>query len=180
MVLNLQAEYEAGAEWENWLKESGRRAESLQSRYDAVELSEEDERFLRGVKREVHILCLSEAWCGDCIRQVPVCARMCAENKNLKLRIIGRDDHLEVMERYLFNGVAVVPVFVFFNEQFVEVGSWKARPARCREIIARGKAAGRLAEAKAEASRLMDECKDRMTIDELKHLIDMGMEAPES
>jgi hypothetical protein len=68
-----------------------------------------------------------------------------------------------------------IPVFVFFNDQFIEVGDWKARPVRCREIIARGRAAGRLAEAKKEVAGIMDDAQGRLTIDEIQRLIDMAL-----
>lgn len=178
MGLDMEAKYRAGVTWEEMLTAAGGRGDRMRQVYDALQLTGEDIAFIEAIPRDVHILAISEDWCGDCVRQVPIMARVCGGNEHLKLRIIGRDDNPDVMERYLFNGAAVVPVFVFFNENFIEVGSWSARPAACRELIARGKAGGRLAEAKAEASRLMDESNGRLSVEEFKHLIDMATESP--
>jgi hypothetical protein len=175
MALNLKARYESGLEWEAWLASDDTNVERMRANYKAVTLTEADLRFLEGVERAVHILAIGEAWCGDVARQFPIMARMAAASPNLHMRIIGRDDQLDVMERYLSNGGLAIPVFVFFNDQFIEVGNWKARPARCREIIARGRAAGRLAEAKNEIAGIMDDTQGRLTIDEIQHLIDMAL-----
>ncbi len=179
MDIDYKAKIHEGLTWDEWLAgTSGAAADKMRSIYEKLELTDDDVTFLKSIRTKIHILCLSESWCGDCVQQVPIMARLCAENPKINFRIIGRDDNLDVMDRYLFNSAAVIPVFVFFNENFVEVGCWKARPALCREMIARGKAAGRLAEAKSEAAQMMKEAKGRLSVEEFKHLLDMACEVP--
>lgn len=179
MTLDLQAIYQSGKTWDQIVSESGHHGDRMVAIYDTLCLSESDFAFLRGISRDVHILGISESWCGDCIRQLPIMARMCAVNPHLQLRIIDRDNHLDVMERYLFNGAQAIPVFVFFNKNFIEVGNWKARPRPCQDIIARGKAAGKLAQAKQEVARWMDETGGRLSIEDFKYYIEMATEAAE-
>lgn len=169
--MDIREKYERGRTWEEWLASIKQNKERYREKFAAYPLTEEDVTFLRSVERDVHILALGEDWCGDVMRQLPIVAKMAAQNEHLKLRILSRDENLDVMERYLFNGAQVIPVFVFFNDRFIEVGHWQGRPAKCRELISRGKAAGKLDEARALITRMMDETNDRMTVEEIKALI---------
>ncbi|MCA9438439.1 MAG: thioredoxin family protein, partial [Candidatus Omnitrophica bacterium] len=123
-TLDLKAIFEAGVSYENWDK--GEKKEIYDTNYADALLSRSDKEYLHGVETHVPILAICEPWCGDVQRQLPILARLCAENQNLDLRIINRDEHPEVMERYLTNGALAIPVFVFFNQDFIEVGNWKA------------------------------------------------------
>ena len=176
--LDLKAIFESGVPYDKWDK--GDKKEVFDTNYVDALLSRTDKEYLHGVERHVPILAVCEPWCGDVQRQLPILAKMCAENENLDLRIINRDEHLEVMERYLTNGAMGIPVFIFFNHEFVEVGNWKARPFVCRQIISRAKAAGELDEGKKAVTEIMDTTKDRLTVEELKVLVDRSISDPEA
>jgi hypothetical protein len=171
VTMNIREKHESGQTWTEWLDAIAQNRERFQANYEQTELTEEDRAFLRGIERDVHILALGADWCGDVVRQFPIVARMCAENDHLHLRILNRDEHLDVMERYLFNGALSIPVFAFFNDQFIEVGNWKARPYRGQRLIARGKAAGCLNEARRVVQDLMNADNNRRTVEEIKALI---------
>ncbi len=176
--LDLKAIFEAGTPYEKWDK--GDKKEIFETNYADALLSRSDKEYLHGVETRVSILAIGEPWCGDVQRQLPILARMCAENDNLDLRIINRDEHLDVMERYLTNGALAIPVFVFFNQEFIEVGNWKARPLVCRQIFSRAKAAGEVDEGKKAISEIMDTTRNRLTVEEIKVLIDRAISDPEA
>lgn len=176
--LDLKAIFESGVSYDAWDK--GDKREVFETNYIDVLLSQSDREYLHGIERTVPILAICEPWCGDVQRQLPILARMCAENENLDLRIVNRDAHLDLMERYLTNGTLAIPVFVFFNHEFVEVGNWKARPLVCRQIISRAKAAGELDEGKKAVAEIMDTTRNRLTVEEIKVLIDRAISEPEA
>ncbi len=169
--MDLRALYESGLEWESWLETQPKAKIKLEERIESYPLTDEDIGFLKGLEHNVCAMAIAEGWCGDVVRQLPILAKMARQTEKLNLRIVGRDDPSDLMERYLTNGAKVIPVFVFFSGDFIEVGNWKGRPKKCRDMIARGKAAGKLDEAKQAVYRLMDETNDRMTVEELKELI---------
>lgn len=177
-AIDLKAVFESGVRYEDWDK--GDKAEIFETNYADVLLSMSDREYLRGVEVRVPILAICEPWCGDVQRQLPILARMRAENELLDVRIVNRDEHLDVMERYLTNGALGIPVFVFFNPDFVEVGNWKARPLVCRQIISRAKAAGELDEGKKAVAEIMDSTRNRLTVEEIKVLIDRAISTPEA
>lgn len=79
-----------------------------------------------GVERK--LLVIAEDWCGDASSTVPVVAKLAATVPGLDLRVILRDQHPEVMDRYLTNGSRSIPIVVALDEEFRELGHWGPRP----------------------------------------------------
>jgi len=80
-------------------------------------------------------LVISEDWCGDASNTVPVLARWVEANPGLELRIIRRDEHAEVMDRYLTNGSRSIPIVIALDEEFRELGHWGPRPAELQAWV---------------------------------------------
>jgi hypothetical protein len=76
------------------------------------------------------VLVLAEDWCGDVIANLPIIGRVAADSGKLNLRVFPRDQHPDIMDQYLLDGkYKSIPVFVFFDDQFKEVGRFVERPA---------------------------------------------------
>jgi hypothetical protein len=75
-----------------------------------------------------HLLVLAEDWCGDASNTVPVLARLADAVPGLELRVLRRDEHPAVMDRYLTNGSRSIPVVIALDEEFAELGHWGPRP----------------------------------------------------
>ncbi len=92
----------------------------------------------RALPRAVNVLVLSEDWCGDCVNNVPVLARIAEASGTLRVRFFKRDEHKDLMQRYLKDGkFESIPVFVFFDEAMREIGHWIERPASVDELRGR-------------------------------------------
>lgn len=76
-----------------------------------------------------HLLALVEDWCGDASNTVPILARWAEEVPGLDLRLLRRDEHPEVMDRYLTNGARSIPIVIVLDDEFGELGHWGPRPA---------------------------------------------------
>lgn len=174
--IDFKALHKTGATYAEWDK--GNFGEAFKTSWDDALLSRTDMEFLYQIERKIHVLAIGEPWCGDVQRQLPILAKMCAQNDLLELSIINRDEHMDVMERYLSNGAAAIPVFIFFNDKFVEVGDWRARPAVCRQVIARARAAGELDAAKTAVGEVMDMTQNRLSVEEFKILLDRALSEP--
>ncbi len=103
---------------------------------------------LRAITRRVNILCLSGTWCGDCSAQVPMLdaiARAAPLPPNpepgtpgIALRMLDRDDHLDLAEQVKIAGGLRVPTVIFMNEDFDFVAITGDRTlSRYRGIAAR-------------------------------------------
>lgn len=79
--------------------------------------------------RIVNALCLSGIWCGDCVRSVPIVARLAeAAGPSLDLRLVDRDAIPELRDELRVLGAMRVPIVVFLTEDFHEIGRWGDRP----------------------------------------------------
>jgi hypothetical protein len=120
-----------------------------QSRFEAnerrVELSPDDLRPFRNLPRPLNVLVIAEDWCGDVIDNLPILGRIAQESGKLNLRVFLRDQNLDLMDQYLNRGqFRSIPVFVFFDDAFNEIGRFIERPdsvterraQRRREIFA--------------------------------------------
>ncbi len=85
-----------------------------------VHLSDSQRDFLRSLTRRVNVLVLSGTWCGDCVRQVPILARIEEACSAVIVRILDRDENPELREELRLAGAAKVPVAVFLSEDFFE------------------------------------------------------------
>ncbi len=76
-----------------------------------------------------HLLVLSEDWCGDSVSTLPFIDELASRARNLDLRILARDQNLDIMEAHLTNGTArSIPVVIAYDKDFVKHGWWGPRP----------------------------------------------------
>ena len=101
------------------------RSSDLRKAYGSTSISVEDQEFFSSCKMKV--VCISEKWCKDCRREVPFLAFL-ADKAGWDLRIFGMDEFPALMERYTTDGKKKIPVFVFFDEAFREVGRFIEKP----------------------------------------------------
>jgi thioredoxin family protein len=99
-----------------------------------VVLDPETVRTFKGLPQPLRVLVLAEDWCGDVVANLPVLGRLLKEDPRLDARIFRRDENLDLMERWLNQGkYQSIPVFVFFDQNFRELGHWIERPASVTE-----------------------------------------------
>lgn len=86
------------------------------------------------------LLVLSEDWCGDASNTVPVLARLAEATPNLDLRLLARDENLDLMDAHLTNGGRSIPAVILLDGDGVERGWWGPRPADIqRWVLTEGK-----------------------------------------
>lgn len=73
-------------------------------------------------------LVLTEDWCVDSAFSLPIISEAVSRNPNVNMRILLRDDNLDIMDRYLTNGGRSIPKLVVFDEFGRELLSWGPRP----------------------------------------------------
>jgi hypothetical protein len=84
--------------------------------------------------KPLRVLVLAEDWCGDVVANLPVLGRLAKEVPTLEVRVFYRDQNLDLMERWLNQGkYQSIPVLVFFDHDFRELGHWIERPASVTE-----------------------------------------------
>lgn len=84
---------------------------------------------------------LTEDWCVDSAYSLPVIAAA-AEHAAIRLRLVPRDEHLDVMDRYLTGGSRSIPKLVAFDRDGSELFRWGPRPAELQALRQERLAAG--------------------------------------
>ena len=124
-----------GLTYDAYKAQMTRNGERFAINEQTVELRSDDIAFFAGLAGPLHVLVLAEDWCGDVIANLPVLGRLAAESSTFDLRVFLRDQNLDLIDQYLNRGqYRSIPVFVFFDAAFQELGHWIERPARMTEL----------------------------------------------
>ncbi|MBA3679783.1 MAG: thioredoxin family protein [Bacteroidetes bacterium] len=92
-------------------------------------------------------LVLTEGWCGDAAQNIPTLHLIEEECKNIELKLILRDENLELMDQYLTDGGRSIPKLICLSKvSLKEIFTWGPRPEAVQHIMLE------LKEKKAEKS----------------------------
>lgn len=96
----------------------------------------EVESFLQKISTPQIWLVLTEGWCGDAAQILPVMNKMAESSSMVELRVIFRDQHLEVMDAFLTNGARSIPKLLVLDSSSHEVlMSWGPRPSEAQQLM---------------------------------------------
>jgi hypothetical protein len=82
-----------------------------------------------------HLLVLSEDWCGDAVNIVPIVSKLATSVTNMDLRILARDQNLDIMDAHLTGTSRSIPIIIVLNEKFQECGWWGPRPSPLQKWV---------------------------------------------
>lgn len=95
---------------------------------------------LKSIDQSLTLLVITEAWCGDAAQSIPVINKMVDENDLLELKLILRDQHLDIMDAFLTNGGRSIPKVLVLNSNTLEVlNTWGPRPTELQAIFMEGR-----------------------------------------
>jgi Thioredoxin len=130
--------FDQGMTYDAYKAQMTRNRERLEENEKRVDLAKVDVAAFRALPRPVKVLVLAEDWCGDVIANLPVLGRLAQESGKLDVRILLRDQNDDIMQQYLNKGqFKSIPVFIFLDEDFKELGHWIERPASVTEVRAK-------------------------------------------
>ncbi|NLA60409.1 MAG: thioredoxin family protein [Firmicutes bacterium] len=153
----MLAEIRARAlDFPSYLEKADMNGPTMRENFEDTRIGEGDREYFdrlaeRLPKGSVSVLALSESWCGDCVENVPVFAKVAHEYPFLELLILPRDTNLDIMDRYLTGGKRTIPVFVFFDESGEEFDRFIERPPGAHKFME--EARSRLADLSPEEQK---------------------------
>ncbi|CAM4113549.1 thioredoxin family protein [Zobellia nedashkovskayae] len=111
-------------------------------RFDkTVKVSAEDADAIAKLDRKVQLIVLTESWCGDAAPALPVINKVAQLNDNIDLKVILRDENVDLMNRFLTNGGMSIPKLIFWDAENQEVlADWGPRPKLAAKLVADHKA----------------------------------------
>ena len=94
-----------------------------------------------GLKAGTRMLVLNEFWCGDGAQILPVHEALEAEAAGkLEVRVLLRDQNVDVMDLFLTNGGRSIPKTVLLDADMNVLGTWGPRPEDAMALVRRIKA----------------------------------------
>jgi hypothetical protein len=108
--------------------------------HDRYTLSDDARAALDAIEEDQTWMVLTEPWCGDSAFLLPVIAELAAASDQVALRILLRDDNLDVMDEYLTGGSRSIPKLVAFGADGDERFTWGPRPEAAADLFASLKA----------------------------------------
>lgn len=101
-----------------------------------LQLTDEQLKKIKADSRKRTWLVLAEGWCGDAAHSLPVIHKMAEANPNIDLRIVLREEHLNLMNDFLTNGGKSIPKLIDYDSENEKVlGDWGPRPEPAQQIF---------------------------------------------
>ncbi|MBD8034438.1 MULTISPECIES: thioredoxin family protein [Solibacillus] len=102
--------------------------------YERFELPE-DAAFIEKLHNaNVHILAITEDWCGDAMINNPI-IRKVAEAADVEIRTALRDADTDLIDRYLTNGGRAIPMYLILNESGEVITTWGPRAPQLQQLV---------------------------------------------
>ena len=120
--------FATGLTWKDYLAQMGDTRERTERNYQQAVLSDDDRAFFGKLSQVRYAVMLAENWCGDVHRNSPALARIIEAMPSCELRVLFRDQNLDLTDTYLNNGYRSIPVIAFFDQSWNEIARWIERP----------------------------------------------------
>lgn len=127
--------YHAGMTIEEFLSRMRENREPFTGNIERTTITEAERAVLGG--EPLRILIFTEDWCQDSVQFVPMAVKLEHEVPDIEVRILLRDEHLELVNGYRTkDGRQAIPTFVLFDGDMREIGALVERPAAATAEIA--------------------------------------------
>ena len=102
--------------------------------YKKFKVSPGEEQVIKRIK-PLKIIVLTEPWCGDSLAIFPVVRRIVEINDQWEMRILRRDENLELMDQFLTRNGRAVPIFLFLDDNYSLIFRFGPRPQAAQAIF---------------------------------------------
>lgn len=125
----LRTRFEEAPTYEEYFSGIQKLRELWEARETRSRLPDDIQAQVEALGEPRYLLAITYDGCGDGVDLLPWIARMAEASPKSELRVLERDAHLDVMDRYLTDGRSrSVPVVIVLDADFREVGWWGPRP----------------------------------------------------
>ncbi len=140
-----------------------------------TKIKESDIAKIQDFKGDVTWLVITESWCGDAAQTMPVMQKIAELNDGIDVKVILRDENLELIDAFLYNGGRSIPKLVAIDNTSGNVlADWGPRPSEATKMVNDYKEAhGKLTpEFKQDLQVWYNKDKGQNTVEDLLHLLD--------
>jgi len=128
-LMNLFDKFQRGLLYADFLERYANEGQKQRWKqiHGQAQLTPDQRQLLASFRREMNVLSVTGAWCGDCINQCPIFEHFAAATSTIHVRYVDRDEHADARDLLQINGGNRVPVVVFFSEDGFEVARYGER-----------------------------------------------------
>ena len=119
--------FSTGLTWKDYMAQMGDTRARTEDNYAKSTLTDDERKFFSTVTHAKYAVMLAENWCGDVHRNSPLIAHVCEAIPGCELRVFFRDQNTDLRDLFLNNGYQSIPVAVFFDKDWNEIGRWIER-----------------------------------------------------
>ena len=133
--------FATGLNWKDYMAQMGDTRARTEQNYANSKLTDEERKFFGGINQVKYVLMLAENWSGDVHRNSPLIAHICEAMPGAELRVFFRDKETDLRDSLLNNGYQSIPIVVFFDKDWNEIGRWieRAHAATGKAALIRSK-----------------------------------------
>ncbi len=101
-----------------------------------TKLQEADIAKIKDFKGDVTWLVITESWCGDAAQTMPVMQKIADLNDGITVKVVQRDENLELIDAFLYNGGRSIPKLVAIdNTSGNVITDWGPRPSVATKMV---------------------------------------------
>ncbi|UAM97761.1 thioredoxin family protein [Polaribacter litorisediminis] len=105
-----------------------------------IKIADETTSSLQKIKEKQTWLLITEGWCGDAAQNLPIIHKMAILNENIELKLVLRDENLELMDLFLTNNGRAIPKLIILDSENNLLNTWGPRPNVATKMVADYKA----------------------------------------
>ncbi|WP_042222734.1 thioredoxin family protein [Oceanobacillus manasiensis] len=133
--MNLNTWFDKGMSPDVYIESMEKHKDNLLYIYDTYSLPADTDFFTELQNKQLRAIVLTEDWCGDAMLNIPILLHL-AEAGQIDVRMLLRDQNLELMDNYLTNGKSrSIPIVIFIDQDGNEVAKWGPRAERIQEFV---------------------------------------------
>lgn len=172
MPLDFRALWERALPYHQFVAEAAGNHDLWTGMYRIARIPEWALAEARATGTKHHVLVIAEDWCGDGTNTIPYLAKLADQSRGQEVRVLRRDAHPEVMDRYLTNGARSIPIVIVLDRDFRELGHWGPRPAVLQAWVQEARKAGDKARLYPQIRRWYAQDKGESTLREVVALLE--------
>jgi hypothetical protein len=126
--MDLRALWERALPYHQFVQEAANNHDLWTGMYRIARIPDWAVAEARSTGTKHHLLVIAEDWCGDGTNTIPYLAKLADLSRSQEIRVLRRDEHPTVIDRYLTDGARAIPMVIVLDREFQELGHWGPRP----------------------------------------------------
>ncbi len=100
-----------------------------------AQISEENIANFKNISEKQTWLVISEPWCSDAAQTLPFLNKITQLSDNIDLKIVLRDENLELMNQFLTNGSQSIPIVIMLDEEMNVIKTFGPRSIAATKLV---------------------------------------------